>query len=624
MARLIPQRSTCLTQMTQGEKRFSERLEQKLEDDYLVWYRVPIGPRQQRPDFIVLHPRRGLLVLEVKDWTSESIVQADRRQLALSTARGLIREPNPLLQAHAHAQEIKAILEADPALRQPTDSRDAGQLIMPWGYGVILPRIGRQQFVEGGLEAAMAGHRVICQDEMPETVEPEAFQQRLWAMFGHSFPVALSYPQIERIRWHLFPELRLTSAAGQFGLFGDETTTEAGPLQIPELIRVMDQQQESLARSLGDGHRVIHGVAGSGKTMILGYRAMHLARSQNRPILVLCYNPALAARLLHVVRQRGLEDRISVFDFHRWCQEMLVTYHVPVPRRDGADDRQAWPEAVIAAVERGQIPRAQYGAVLVDEGQDFEPDWYRLIVQMVDPASKSLLVFYDDAQPGQDSPARPAFSWKSVGIEAAGHTTILKLNYRNTLEILAVARDFAQTLLQGAAEPGADSRVSTDSAGRHGPLPELLRTADAADEARQLLQMIRREQAAGRPLSAIAVLTRSTADSRDWQGRLEAAGISARVAHETGGSSLYLEGATVKLVTMQASKGLEFPVVLIPGLGTMPGPGEDETEEARRLYIAMTRASERLIMLHDRDSIFSRRIRQAINQVQEQLGSGGG
>jgi superfamily I DNA and RNA helicase len=30
---------------------------------------------------------------------------------------------------------------------------------------------------------------------------------------------------------------------------------------------------------MGEGHRVIHGVAGSGKTMILGYRAQHLAQA---------------------------------------------------------------------------------------------------------------------------------------------------------------------------------------------------------------------------------------------------------------------------------------------------------------------------------------------------------
>ncbi|MHC5719678.1 MAG: 3'-5' exonuclease [Nostoc sp.] len=55
---------------------------------------------------------------------------------------------------------------------------------------------------------------------------------------------------------------------------------------------------------------------------------------------------------------------------------------------------------------------------------------------------------------------------------------------------------------------------------------------------------------------------------------------------------------SIKLITMHSSKGLEFPVVLIPGIGFMPdqyGHGTPE-EEARLLYVAMTRAIEQLIM----------------------------
>ena len=59
MAKLVPSRSSCLPRMTGGEKRVSERLEQKLEDDYLLWYDVPIGLKQRQPDFVVFHPRRG-------------------------------------------------------------------------------------------------------------------------------------------------------------------------------------------------------------------------------------------------------------------------------------------------------------------------------------------------------------------------------------------------------------------------------------------------------------------------------------------------------------------------------------------------------------------------------------
>ena len=54
MATQIPARSTCLHRMTTGEKRLSERLEQKLEDDYLLWWDVPIGPKQTFTECVIV------------------------------------------------------------------------------------------------------------------------------------------------------------------------------------------------------------------------------------------------------------------------------------------------------------------------------------------------------------------------------------------------------------------------------------------------------------------------------------------------------------------------------------------------------------------------------------------
>lgn len=44
MATLIPSPSACVSRMTSGERRLSERLESKLDDDYLLWDVVPVGP----------------------------------------------------------------------------------------------------------------------------------------------------------------------------------------------------------------------------------------------------------------------------------------------------------------------------------------------------------------------------------------------------------------------------------------------------------------------------------------------------------------------------------------------------------------------------------------------------
>lgn len=53
---------------------------------------------------------------------------------------------------------------------------------------------------------------------------------------------------------------------------------------------------------------------------------------------------------------------------------------------------------------------------------------------------------------------------------------------------------------------------------------------------------------------------------------------------------------TIQVMTMKVRKGLEFPVVALPGVGRMPAPGEDETEAARMFYVAATWATQRLVM----------------------------
>jgi len=612
--------------MTSGEKRVSERLEQKLEDDYLLWYDVPVGLKQRHPDFVVFHPRRGLLVLEVKDWKADTIRHADSTQFTLVTERGLIKENNPLLQARAYALEIGVVLERDPALRHPEGSRYAGKLIMPWGWGVVLANITRRQFEQGQLGEVLPEHLVICRDELYETVDAETLQEQLWAMFPQVFPVAMTLPQIDRVRWHLFPELRVEPGSGQFGLFGpspDDTVVR--PLKIPDLIKVMDAQQEQLARSIGDEHRVIHGVAGSGKTMILGFRAMQLARELDKPILVLCYNKTLAARLEQLIGERGLGEKVQVYNFHKWCRKMLVAYNEPLPEGSGKAFVEALPEAVIAGVDGGRIPRAQYGAVLIDEGHDFEPDWYKLIVQMIDPDTNSLLVLYDDAQNIYGNPNRRRISWKSLGVQAQGRTTILKLNYRNTLEILSVARNFAQDLLASRndeADGDGVPLIAPESAGRRGAVPELVRTDTARAQMDVLVARLRDEHAHGRPYSDMAVIYRNQWEGEKLHEELRRLDIPSRLADNAGKQTLFVVEDSVKLVTMHSSKGLEFPFVIIPGIGGLPKEGQSEADEARLLYVAMTRATEHLLLIHHLDSVFSKRIRDSINDVSAQLAAG--
>jgi superfamily I DNA/RNA helicase len=61
-------------------------------------------------------------------------------------------------------------------------------------------------------------------------------------------------------------------------------------------------------------------------------------------------------------------------------------------------------------------------------------------------------------------------------------------------------------------------------------------------------------------------------------------------------------------MTMKVSKGLEFPVVALPGVGHMPASGEDEADAARVFYVAATRATQSLVIGVSGESVFAGRI----------------
>ncbi|MBC7706148.1 MAG: NERD domain-containing protein [Rhodoferax sp.] len=608
MAILIPALGSCVARMTSGERRLAERLEQKLDDDYLLWYDVPIGPKQTHPDFVVLHPRRGLLILETKDWKLETVQSATRQRWDILSNGNVKTVINPLAQARHCAIQVIDALQRDPQLIQ-SDGPHQGKLAFPWGHGVVFTRITRKQFESAGLGEAIEPHYVICSDEMPDSVEPEQFQQRLWNMFPHAFGNrALSLPQIDRVRWIMFPEVRVQT---QGALFDDKDAET----ELPDIMRVMDLQQEQLARSLGDGHRVIHGVAGSGKTMILGYRAEYLAKAHtpaSKPILILCYNEPLAVKLASVMEAKGLTDKVHARHFHKWCRDQLVTYGQLPTEKMGVDKlMKEFVERVMRAVDRQQIPSGQYQAILIDEGHDFQPEWLRLVTQMVDPTTNNLLLLYDDAQSIYERARSKQFSFKSVGVQAQGRTTILQINYRNTRQILQTASLIAADLLtQDDTDDDGIPLLKPISCGRDGQQPLIIRLPTLRDEANKMAELLSDAHQEGHAWGDMAVICRDYATMDECAQALKDRKLPHQVRKRAGDYKPNVD--KINVLTMRVSKGLEFPVVMLPGVGQMPAAGEDEKEEARVFYVAATRATHRLVIGVSGDGGFGRRLGEAV------------
>lgn len=600
MANIIPSLSKqVLARMTAGERRFANRLKELLEDDYCCWYDIPVGRNRRYPDFIVLHPRRGLLFLEVKDWKPENIKSISMQSVSLQTASGHKTVANPFEQVRQCAFSAINKMQEDPQLCQ-SSGKHKGRLIAPFGWGVVFTNVTRKQIQtaipDEQRQRLLPDHLTIYREEMSESTDPEAFQKRLWDMFPYSFDSALSLPQIDRIRWHLFPELRIEMPRQDDLFLSVETPDDSGTSReqaLPDIVRIMDIQQEQLARSLGEGHRVIHGVAGSGKTLILGYRAEILAQATPKPILVLCFNVSLASKLKSTMRNKGLIEKVNVCHFHDWCKAQLLTYHVAV--KDG--DKPYWErqvDSVIHAVDSDQIPRAQYGAVLIDEGHDFDAEWLKLVVQMIDPESNALLLLYDDAQSIYKKKAGLGFSLSSVGVQAQGRTTILRLNYRNTREILDFAYRFAHDCMDEiSADEDHIPLITPEAAGSSGAVPTVNSLSSWNEEIEHIVSCLWSWKAQGLNWKDMAVIYVAGYQGKHLSKQLGFEGIpflwmGSKVHKQAYDPSI----DRVTVLTLPSSKGLEFPAVAMAGIGHL---NNDHTvQDVRLLYVGMTRAQEYL------------------------------
>src|SRR5690606_2276510 len=144
MATILPNINSASTKMTTGERRFGQRLEKFLEDDYLCWFDVPVGDARRYPDFIILHPGRGRLFLVVKDWKLATIQSMTHQASTLLANNGVVTTPKPIEEARQCTYQVVNKLKRDEALAQQV-GKHRGSLVCPYGCGVVFTNIPRKQ-----------------------------------------------------------------------------------------------------------------------------------------------------------------------------------------------------------------------------------------------------------------------------------------------------------------------------------------------------------------------------------------------------------------------------------------------------------------------------------------------
>lgn len=205
-------------------------------------------------------------------------------------------------------------------------------------------------------------------------------------------------------------------------------------------------------------------------------------------------------------------------------------------------------------------------------------------------------------------------SWSSVGINAQGRSRILKINYRNTAEALDIAYRFVEDYLDTKASHEDIPLVRPEVGLRHGRTPQIKRFDSLDEELEALAGWFKRRHESQRlPFTSMAVLCRFNNQIDKVCEAFRGFDVPARPlgSNTTGNQTL---NDAVQVLTMHASKGLEFNSVAIPDLGCMPYKNADEADEGRVLYVAMTRATHELLLSFHTDSPFSKKLFDSITE----------
>jgi len=243
--------------------------------------------------------------------------------------------------------------------------------------------------------------------------------------------------------------------------------------------------------------------------------------------------------------------------------------------------------------------RSRYKHIIVDEGQDFSDNAYRLLRALAGEEHSDDIFIVGDAHQ-RIYRNHPTLS--KCGINVRGRSSILKINYRTTEEI----RKYAFGLLNGIAfddlDEGADLGDKCQSL-THGEKPIFKNFSNANDEFDFLVNEIKQLKGNGVLLTDICVVARTKKLVEDYIALFTKAGIKAYAIKRNKADDRSFDG--LRIATMHRVKGLEFKYVfivatnnrivpLISAINKTDAISESESIASEKclLYVAMTRAQK--------------------------------
>ncbi len=564
MAQMFPDldKSRVIFQ-SRGEEQFYRCCRQGLPDEWRVYHSCTLsaledarGLCDNEMDFVLYHPRYGIIAVEVKGGRIEFDPQT-RLFTSINRYDQRFEIANPFKQVLIWKSRFLRYI------------RKQG-IRIPVSHAVCFPAVVLKEIPHAAeIEPAV----VVDMHKM------QRLEQSLIELVTHCQPA--QYLNFEDAAGAIDSILRGSHFSTRLHL---RDYLDNHELRIKDIEVITETLITPIA---GTPRLAIEGEAGTGKTMLAIMLARHF-RDQGKRVLLLSSNPMLNTFLKKEV---GLSVDVQTY------AELGDQFGVDLLKKpkDYPDTLEHWtqvdgPEKLMASVRDAPI---RYDVLVCDEAQDVPPFWWIPFELLLSSEEQGRFYLFFDRSQGVFSSAGAASGFVPEEVLPLKPPYFpLVHNYRNTREIAGFARPFR-----------TGKEILQSHCGRLGYKPEVLTYKDMSDFRRQLKQLFRRlfEEEGIRPHEATLLSARAPFASGSTLSGLDA--VLNYPLFDLGGTGrkrLDFDdremSAKIKVSTISAFKGLETPVAVVVNLSEYNLPATHPIMSSL-LYIAATRAKHMLYVL---------------------------
>jgi len=360
---------------TPGELHLLNFLYENLSDDYEIYFQPYLNG--DCPDIIVLRKNVGVLIIEVKDWELNYYDILDKNTWMVRSNGARISSP------------FKQVADyKDNIYNLHVDNLVQMKIHNPSLFSIVSCAVYFHKASRSEIQSAIIGNLINQGKDV------------VWSNYIDIMtPDELNLNNLKNLlnRRHLD---RVNTDFSDSIYFSLKRIIQPDNHTLEKGLEIIYSKEQLILTLSKPGPQKIKGVAGGGKSMVLSKRAVNAHIRTGKQVLIVTYNISLRNYIhdrISEVREKFSWAAFNIIHFHQLINSTRINNNIYTVDEINSDesDKTLNDTTQFDSVKEN-LPK--YDSIFIDEGQDYQKDWFVIITKYFLKEGGEIVIFADEKQ----------------------------------------------------------------------------------------------------------------------------------------------------------------------------------------------------------------------------------